>query len=154
MALKFKEENWEKWAAYEKRLARWQEREEETKPPPFSPKLDLPVNHPVLKKLDRERGILSDSWIHFTPEYLQSQNWQDKLDVEPPMIRLVYFISDQRTIERELILMTGTQVNIHYIFDECFDKAFSKNAKWQKIMGTLGSEGMKLSQEFKQPNNA
>jgi hypothetical protein len=148
LALKFKEENWEKWTEYEKRLDRWKKREEGKKPPPFSPKLDLPKDHPILKRLGAQIGMLSDAWVHFTPEFLNSQNWKDRTDIEPPMVYLVYFISDQRIIERELVLMGGTHIDIHYIFDECFDNAFTKNEEWQKKIGALGLEGMRLSKYF------
>jgi hypothetical protein len=151
LALKFNEENWEKWTDFEKRLERWKQREEGKKPSPLYPHIDLP-DHPILKRLDPQRGMLSDAWIHFTPEFLNSQNWRDRREIEPPEIKLIYFITDQRMIERELILLVGIHLDFHYLFDECFDKAFTHNPEWQKRVLNISGIGLSLSKDFPKRN--
>ena len=149
LACKYKMENLEKWRSYEQRMLRWKEREEGKKPKPFFPSLNFPPGHALLKDLERDIGMLSDSYVHFTPEYLGSQNWKKEKDAELVTIKLNYFTSDQKTIEREFILLVGTHIKILRIFDECLDSVFSKNKEWQTLMGILGLEGMKLSKDFK-----
>lgn len=151
LASKINKENAAKWMAYEKRQARWKARQAGTKPPYLPPiQLDLPVNHPILKDLEVQLGILSDAYVHFTPEYFASQNWRDEQETDPPRVRLVYFISDQRTIERELILLTGIHAKILQLLDECLDGAFRANGDWQGLMATLYKEGKKLGEKFEQ----
>ena len=100
-----------------------------------------------------ELGILSDAYVHFTPEYFASQNWQDERETEQPMIRLSYFISDQRTIERELILLTWIHAKILRIIDECLDMALSRKETWRNLMTTLYKEGKRLSEKFGELTN-
>lgn len=147
LASKVNGENASKWASYEKRLERWRKRQAGEKPS-FLPPIKFDVKHPILEDLEKHLGILSDAYVHFTPEYYISQNWQDERNSDPPMVRLVYFISDQRTIERELILLTSVHAKILQIIDECLDGPFSSNRDWQYLLASLYKEGEKLSKKF------
>jgi len=149
-ASKFNEDNLAKWQSYEKRQARWDARLEGDKPPYLPPiKYDLPVEHPILNELNKELGILSDSYVHFTPEYFASLNWKDDLKSEPPTVNLSYFISEQRVLEREFILLTGSHVKIIRLIDECLDHAFSSKESWKNLMAALYQEGKKLGDKLK-----
>ena len=149
-ASKFNKENLAKWQSYENRQARWDARLKGDKPPYLPPiKYDLPVEHPILDELNQELGILSDSYVHFTPEYFASLNWKDDLESEPPTVHLSYFISEQRVLEREFILLTGSHAKIISLIDECIDHALSSKESWKKLMVTLYEEGKKLGAKFK-----
>jgi hypothetical protein len=151
LASKFNEENASKWMAYEKRDARWKARLTGEKPPFLPPiKLDLPANHPTLAELEKDFGMLSDAYVHFTPEFYGSQNWrnQHETDSNTAMVYLSYFTSDQRTIERELILLIGAHIKILQVLDECLEWAFSQNVEWQTLMVTLCREGNELKRQY------
>lgn len=145
IAVKRSPKNATEWAAYEQRMERWKARDRGEKPKPLSPKLDLPRDHPILSELEKQLGILSDSSVHFTPEYFGSQHWIKS----EARIELRYFTSDQRIIERELITLVGIHASILRIFDECFDGSFFSDKEWQQMWQQLETNGRPLSEPFK-----
>lgn len=145
LAVKTNPQNAEKWIAYEQRMERWKARNRGERPKPLSPKLDLPRNHPILDELEKQLGILSDSSVHFTPEYFSSQHWIKS----EKRIELRYFTSEQRTIERELITLVGIHASILRIFDECLDGSFFSDKEWQQLWQQLETNGRPLSEPFK-----
>ena len=84
LAVKKNPKSAEEWVAYEKRMERWQARNRGEKPKPFSPKLDLPRDHPIISELVKQLGIMSDASVHFTPEYFGSQHWNRSVQWTPP----------------------------------------------------------------------
>lgn len=149
LAVKTNQENATNWLAFEKRMARWRDREEDIKPKTFSPKYDLPKDHLVMNALEKHLGILSDSYIHFTPEFFGNQDWIHS----NTGIKLEYFTSDQRTIERELIALTGIHASILRILDECFDRALFASSDWTRLWDTLHRDGVKLAEPFAPSNS-
>jgi hypothetical protein len=149
LASKFDDDNYERWLSYEKRYERWQKREQNEKPP-YLPtiKLNLPDNHPILEDLMRELGILSDAFVHFTPEYFSSLNWKDDTEGEPPTINLSYFISDQEILERELLILAGCHAKFLQIIDECIDRYLYNQQTWKSMMVSLYDTGSKLGKLF------
>jgi hypothetical protein len=145
LAVKTNPKNAVDWMAYDRRMERWQARNKGEKPKVLSPKLDLPPDHPILSELEKHLGILSDSSVHFTPEYFGSQHWIKS----EKMVELRYFTSDQRTIERELITLVGIHASILRIFDECLDGSFFSDTHWQQIWQRLEANGRPLAEPFK-----
>jgi len=140
LAVKRNPKNTEVWAAYEQRMERWKARNRGEKPKPLTPKLDLPHNHPILSELEKQLGILSDSAIHFTPEYFGSQHWVHG----DSRIELRYFVSDQRTIECNLVTLIGIHANILRIFDECLNGPFFVDNEWKELWSQLETAGKPL----------
>jgi len=104
-----------------------------------------------MKKLNEEHGILSDSFVHFTPEYYSSQNWRVKgTDAQPNTVELLYFISDQKTLERELIHLGDTHARIINVIDHCLDSTFSRDHDWKSIAAKLVRDGGKFGELFAQ----
>jgi len=154
LASKHDDNNYEKWLSYEKRYERWQKREKNEKPPYLPPiQLNLPDDHPILDDLMRELGTLSDAFVHFTPEYYSSLNWKDDRESEPPKINLSYFISDQRVLERELLILAGSHAKFLQIIDECIDRYLYKQSTWKSLMSSLYDTGSKLGQIFEISTN-
>lgn len=145
LAVKRNPKNALAWAAYEQRMERWKARNKGEKPKPLTPKLDLPRNHPILRELDDQLGILSDSTVHFTPEYFGSQHWIHS----ESRIGLRYFISDQRTIECALIILIGIHASILRVFDECLDGSFFSDNEWKEMWLQLEAAGKPLADLFK-----
>ena len=132
------------WAAYEQRVERWKARNRGDKPKPFFPKINVPRDHPILSELEKQIGVLSDSSVHFTPEYFGSQHW----NWTESRIDLRYFIPEQRTIECSLITLIGTHASMLRIFDECLDGAFSADEKWKQLWSDLEAKSKPLTEPF------
>lgn len=145
LASKTDPNNAAKWASFEQRMERWQARNRGERPKPLFPKLDLPHNHSIWNELEQQLGILSDSSVHFTPEYFGAQHWI----TSEARIELRYFISDQRTIEQDLLILVGIHANILRIFDECFDGSFFLDQEWHQIWIQLEANGRPLSECFR-----
>lgn len=150
LAVKKNPNNAEEWVAYEQRMERWQARNRGEKPKPFSPKLDLPLDHPIISELMKQLGILSDGSVHFTPEYFSSQHWI-RSDTK---IELRYFISDQRTIECDLISLIGIHANILRVFDECLNGLLFSDYAWKQLWLELEAKGRPLAQAFNPGNGS
>ncbi len=145
LAVRRNPDNAIKWAAYEQRMERWQARDRGEKPKPLSPKLDLPRDHPILTELDKQVGILSDSSVHFTPEYFGSQHWIRS----EARIELRYFTSDQGTIEVNLITLIGIHANTLRLFNECLDGSFIADDQWKQAWQQLEANGKPLAEPYK-----
>ena len=116
-------------------MKRWKAREEGTRPAPYStPKIELPENHRVLNELNTFLGVLSDSYVHFTPEFDESQNWKVTSEGESISFYLNYFTSEQKTIERELIRLAEAHGYVILIFDECLNGALREKGCWKTIL--------------------
>ncbi len=146
-AVKENPDNSKEWMAFKQRHERWLARQTDEKPKPL--KINLKVDHPIVNELMTGYGILSDAAVHFTPEYFASLSWQKR----PGMLFLDYFIGDQRTIEREIILLVGTHAKILTILDDCLDSGFSKNGEWVRFMAALEEKGKLYAAKFHQPDN-
>lgn len=154
LASKHDDDNYEKWLSYEKRYERWQKREKNKKPPYLPPiQFNLPDDHPILDDLMRELGTLSDAFVHFTPEYYSSLNWKDNRESQPPKINLSYFISDQRVLKRELLILAGSHAKFLQIIDECIDRYLYKQSTWKSLMSSLYNTGSRLGQIFEISTN-
>ena len=145
LAIKTDPQNADKWTSFEQRMERWQARNRGERPKPLFPKLDLPPNHPIWSELEKQLGILSDSSVHFTPEYFGSQHWI----TSAARIELRYFIADQQTIEQDLLILVSIHANILRIFDECFNGSFFLDQKWYQMWKQLETNGRPLSDCFR-----
>lgn len=147
IAIKTNPENAKNWAAYEKRMGRWEARDRNERPKPVKPKLSLPNNHPILNELEKNLGILSDSSVHLTPEFFGSQHWIRS----GTRVELRYFMSDQRKIECSLITLVGVHASILRIFNECLNGPFFSDDQWLRVWGQLENIGKPLAEAFKPP---
>lgn len=70
IAIKHDPKNLKLWAAYETRLARWRSRQMNERPGDLRLGLNYPKDNPVLEQIGKLIGMLSDTAVHFTPEFL------------------------------------------------------------------------------------
>ncbi len=141
-AVKQDPENTKKWIAFEERIERWRVRREGKKPK--SIRINLKVSHPIIDQLMAIHGMLSDSGAHFTPEHFASRNWSKR----DGMLYLDYFNGDQRTIEREILLLVAVHTLILRVLDGCLEGAFSKYEKWAQSLAQLQKRAKQLSAKF------
>jgi hypothetical protein len=152
-AVKYDAGNLERWQAYEKRLARWQARTAGERPSPFNPDIKYPPGHPLLEEIRRFLGTLSDSFVHFTPEFFDGRGWKTERAGEGGELAMPYMEVDQRIIERELIMLGGIHVRILDLLDECFDGAFVADGTWRERREQVVTIGDQIAEHyFKAPD--
>ena len=145
-AIKHDKANLNRWLSYEKRLARWEAREQGRTPRPLSPKIIYPPGHKTLDWLRGQLGVLSDVAVHFTPEFFDQQDWQTEDKGSGTVgLSLQYFESSQWTIERVLIALASVSLQILDLFNECFDNAFHGDARWRDLRAEIQRSGQALA---------
>jgi hypothetical protein len=136
----------EAWMAFETKMQRWRDRQEGKTPKPFNPpklgEID-PGIKPTLEKLMQMQGMLSD-FAHFTPEYLFELDWERG----EQSLYLNYFVREQKTLERQIILTSGANLRILEVIDWCLDGAFKLNPDWHRLVDTLRERGAPLARKF------
>jgi len=144
-AIKHDKANLTRWLSYEKRLARWEAREQGKKPQPLSPTIANPPGHRTVDWLRGQLGVLSDVAVHFTPEFFDQQDWRTE-DKGGGMVglSLQYFEPSQRTIERALLALASVNLQILDLFNECFDNAFHGDARWRALREKIQRDGQAL----------
>jgi hypothetical protein len=146
-AVKYRPENATAWAAYDERRARWTARDEQRKPPPVSPKLILPPSHPLLEEVGKWIGMLSDSWVHLTPESLGDHELQQK----PGMVLHPFFQTDRDELDRALRSTVASHVLVHKLFNEALGGAFTRQPVWCHAMNTISQVSAALMGSTKPP---
>ncbi len=142
-AIKEDKTNAEKWVAFEVRHKRWLARQKGDKPPKLE--VSLKVKHTIVNQLMGQYGILSDAGVHFTPEYFATLDWR----TEPGRRKLNYFTGSQQTIEREVLLLTGTHLQILSVLDDCVEGAFSRDERWRALTEALREKGRKYGERYR-----
>lgn len=138
----------ERWVAFEERMERWKVRMEGEKPKPIH--INLDVKHPAVIDLMSMWGILSDADVHFTPEYFYGLDWEKR----DGTMFLNYFNRDQRTIEREIVNLSGSHIRILEVLDWCLNGVFRNNENWWQEMGKLIDLGKQFAAKFERASSA
>jgi hypothetical protein len=148
LALAFKHDpvNIERWLAEEQRTERWRRRQANERPDRDG--LRLGIKYPtdeISETLGKLLGMLSDSAVHFTPEFLDRQSWR-KVDEggETVELRLGYFTDDQASVESSLSHLAADHFLCLKAFDMCFDHAFSRNTRWRMLLEQTRVAGSRL----------
>ena len=117
LAYKLDPKNLEEWQQSEERLKRWEERHEGKKPTRISVQYSAAVRrHEALEKLKRYEGILSDAFVHFTPESVVMQAFRESTEGATTTIELPYLETDQKIIEQQLLQLADIHHRILDIF--------------------------------------
>ena len=135
-----------KWTAWEERTKRWKEREEGRKPkPPPKPRIIVHETvQPIISELMTSYDILSDTSVHFSPEYFSELNWERRDE----SIHLNYFEGDQRVIEREIINLIGIHLRLLEVIDWCLDGAFTRDEKFCTLVEDIKQTGKPFAEAF------
>ena len=149
VAVKHDPKNVERWSAAEQRLARWTARHQGSRVPRLRP---LGIRYPenaVLEELRQYEGVLSDAFVHFTPEFIEGQTWRRTDHGERVIVDLIFLETNQRIIEREVIMLAAIHDRILDLFDECVSGAFSNDATWKAAKDQLTRRGAALGELFR-----
>ena len=115
-------------------------------------KYDINLKHPLVKTLQDQIGILSDGFVHFTPEYYASQNWKvvEHRRAES-RVELDYFTSDAQVIKSEFIILAATHLKILMAIDDCLDCTFSNDLNWKRMASILREKGQQCGKSSGAP---
>jgi hypothetical protein len=150
VAIKHDPQNLERWRAAERRLARWDARLRRTRPPHLKGLGIKYPDHPVLDELRRYEGILSDAFVHFTPEFIAGQTWKHMDHGARILVELQFLEVDQRVLERELVVLGAIHHRILGLFDEYCNRAFSRDQRWCTTSEEIARQGAALGMLFRQ----
>jgi hypothetical protein len=149
LAIKLNPENARRWLAYQERHERWLRRQEGEKRKHFAVQFLDVQSDALVRTLDAMLGMLSDAYVHFTPEYYSSLDWEvRRVDEENGVILLNYFHRDRREIERHFIILAASQGKILEAFDRCFDGTFTNNKEAKQNIAAVWAVGRTLNEEF------
>lgn len=120
-AIRLNDANTEVWLSFQERNDRWVRRQSDEKPKPFHVKFEDMKGDEFSEALDKYIGILSDAYVHFTPEFYSTLGWEVTVheDREGGRIFLNYFQSNTREIERHFILLVAVHFKILQALDKC-----------------------------------
>lgn len=149
VAVKRDPTNLERWRSDQERLARWEARLADEKPPHLYADVRYPRDHHALEQLRRLLGVLSDTFVHFTPEYFfEGHDWRETTVGESAFIELPYLTTDQRKIEHALLITTDVHAKIIDIHDECLDGALSSDEGWRRLRAELEDRGATAARHY------
>lgn len=145
LAVKRDRANAEKWMQGEKRQERWDARQDGERPknlPPLQwPEID---NDPLFAPLKDYFGMYSDTFVHFTPEFIGQQHFDERPSQDGvAIINLRYFSSDRMVIQNA-ITICGIHGKILGVFDACFDNMVSNDGGWKMLKATFDQLGADL----------
>jgi len=148
-AIKADPANYERWLDEAKRLARWEERNKGRKPKAQAGR-DV-VYPPNVNGLRAHLGTLSDTGVHLTPEFISTQRYRiEPIEGTPGgYLRIIYFETEQRELERALMLLAIIHLEILEAFDGVFDGVFRRDVEWVRQREEIARFGRTLAERFR-----
>lgn len=149
-AIRLNDDNTQAWLSFEERNERWIRRQSNEKPKPFHVRFDAMKGDEFSEALDNYIGILSDAYVHFTPEFYSTMCWQVTKyeDREGGQIFLNYFQMDTREIERHFILLMAVHGKILQAFDRCFDGHLYRQPQFKTTVDQFWKTAKALNDEY------
>jgi hypothetical protein len=151
-AVKHDPANLAEWQSFEERTKRWDARQEGQKPKPLRPSITYPETEQV-ERLWSQLGMLSDAYVHFTPEFMLNLDWRNAdVDDGTVSVHLNYFTKDRPQVEREMVTLAGVHSATLDIFDTCYDRTFQANRRWASLRRLLDIRGAQLASMLPRPS--
>jgi len=148
VAIKADPSNYDRWLDEERRLKRWEQRLSGEKPQE-QPGRGI-VYPPSVDRLRSYLGTLSDAGVHLTPEFIATQRYRIEPIAGTPggYLRIIYFETEQRELERALMFLASLHLEILEAFDGVFGGALRRDAEWQRRREEIGRFGRALMERF------
>jgi len=146
-AIRLNDNNAKQWLAENERHERWLRRQEGEKPKPFHVRFEDLQGDDLSTALDTFIGILSDAYLHFTPEFYGSLAWQVIAKPEGPggYIHLSYFQPEIRELERHFMLLASIHEKILMVFDRCYESRLMQTDEYRNAYATFSSNSNRLT---------
>ena len=152
-AIRLNDENAQKWLAQDERHERWLRRQEGDKPKPFHVRFEDLKGDDLSAVLDTFIGILSDAYLHFTPEFYGTLGWQIIAKPEGGLggyIHLSYFQPEIRELERHFMLLAAIHGKILSVFDRCYDGRFMQTDEYRRALDVFSNNSKRLNADYQQ----
>jgi hypothetical protein len=149
LAVKLNDDNAQQWVSFQERHDRWIRRQENERPRPFHVQFKDLKGDLVVEDLDRFLGILSDAYVHFTPEYYCSLDWDERREPDGGgAIFLHYFHRDAREVEQHFITLAAVHGVILRAFDRCFDGGISSDSEMFAAVNEFRKFGKRVNDGY------
>ena len=150
LAIKLNDANAMKWVAGAERLERWAARQSNEKPRHLQVRLVDISGDPLMDDLNKFWGVLSDAYVHFTPEFYSSLAWETHVDSsgESGQVFLNYFHTNEREIERHYALLAAVHSVILKAFDQCVDGRITGNVECAASLNAFQKIGHDLNLDY------
>ena len=149
LAIKANSANANEWLSFEHRNNRWITRQRGERPKSFRVKYDDLGGNPVADELDLWLGVLSDAYVHFTPEYFDSLDWDEKICADGErQIFLHYFHRGAQEVERHFKLLSAAHGTIFKAFDQCFDGGISADPEMIDAVNRFWQTAKRFSDDY------
>jgi hypothetical protein len=150
LAIKLNDRNALQWTSYQERHDRWIKRQQGEKPKPFRVEFTDIKGEPLIDELDRWLGILSDAYVHFTPEFYDSLDWDQRIGPDGDgQIFLNYFHRDAREVERHFTTLAAVHGLILKAFDRCFDGGISGDPEKLAAVNEFWRTSKRFNDEYR-----
>lgn len=105
---------------------------------------------PLIDELDKFLGILSDAYVHFTPEFYSSLAWETRInaDGQGGRIFLNYFHTNDREVERHYTMLAAVHGLILQAFDRCLDSRLTADEAFKSNLARFWAIGKELNAEY------
>jgi len=153
VAIREDPENRDRWIEAERRLARWADRRTGAKPKQPSKNVIYPES-PLVESLRAKLGVMSDSGIHFVPEFLSMQRWRierqpNSASPRPAIVRFADAETSRRGVGGALMFLASVHLDILDVFVGCFDGVFYRDAEWVRMRRGMVRQGRVLVKPFR-----
>jgi hypothetical protein len=146
LALKLDPENAKRWLAEEERMSRWAARRAGEKPTKLRIDHKSLTGHLIADELQTFMISLSDSQLHFTPEFLFDLDFQPRAGGTETYSE--YLETDCGEIAHHLGYLAAIHVTILKALDECANRSFAANAAYAHAIGEIGESVRLLKQKY------
>ena len=151
LSIKTDPANYERWRDEKKRLSRWGKRLEGEKP---KEQAGREIVYPKsVERLRSHLGTLSDAGVHLTPEFIAAQRYRiDPIEGTPGgYLRISYFETEQRELERALMFLGSIHLEMIEAFDAVFDGVFRRDAEWVRQREEISRFGQAIINQRSKP---
>lgn len=151
-AIYLNDANTQAWLSFDQRNERWVRRQANERPRSFQVRYEHLRGDQDSEALDNYIGVLSDAYVHFTPEFYSTLCWQVTRNEhgEGGRIYLNYFQSSTREIERHFILLMAVHGKILQAFDRCVQGNLSQQADFMGEANHLWRTARILNNDYSQ----
>jgi len=150
LAIKLNAKNADNWLAESTRSERWSLRLSNEKPKSFQVHWEDIKSEPLINELETFLGIISDAYVHFTPEFYSSLAWEIRPNKKDSggAIFLQYFHTDEREIERHYIMLAAVHTVILKAFDKALDGQLSASEAFAARLREFTTVAKTFSDEY------
>ena len=152
LAIKIDDKNRDAWLAYLRRQERWRARRDNKKPKPVHVEFSKGLSSdPRVTPLNKLIGVLSDSAVHYTPEFEASLNWKTEHQGDDGgEMHLRYFCANKCDIALAFLVLATDHGTILRALDDCYDGHLNSQVETRKSLDEMWNVGKAFHSLYEQ----